>query len=306
MLRLSQAAIPVLALAIACAAPPQRPASLGLPALGQQAYQAIWEFHPVNATYNGFHDFDARLGHYAPKTTAAFVSRLEQFVSQTEKLDTSALSLDEQIDRALLLSNLRMELFRIRTLKVLETNPGVYADECVQGIYYLLLRDFAPLSVRAQSVVSRMAEVLQVLADARANVRNPPRLYAQAAIEELRSGEELYAATAQDLGEKVPELKDGLQKRSLQAIAAMQAYRQELEQNLDQCPESFAMGQDNYDYCLRTDHFLPFDSDSLLHLGENVFRETDSLIRLLQQQRADYEKTIERLPEPFIPAPRAF
>jgi uncharacterized protein (DUF885 family) len=298
--------LPALALTLACAAAPGRDTPAELDELARAAYEVIFQFHPVSATANGFHAYDARLGHYTPGSIAAFKSALNQYCKRLEKFDTSGLNLDARIDRELLLANLKMELFRIERLKVFSTSPNLYADECVQGIYYLLLREFAPLPVRAQSVVSRMAEVPQVLAEARQNVRNPPRFHAQAAIEELRSGEELYAATARDLGMQVPELKAGLELRSRQAIDAMRAYRQELEQSLGSCPEAFAMGRDNYNYVLRTDHFLPFDSDSLLRLGENAFRATGALIRELEQQRDAHEKTIKRLPEPFVPASKAF
>jgi hypothetical protein len=49
--------------AAAFAIGPIRPDASGrLDSLGREAYRTLWEFHPVDATRCGFHDFDGRLG----------------------------------------------------------------------------------------------------------------------------------------------------------------------------------------------------------------------------------------------------
>jgi uncharacterized protein (DUF885 family) len=295
--------LPLSPLTVPAASPPP---SLELQALGKRVYETLWEFHPVDGTYQGFHNYDNRLGRYTSRSVAEATNKLRDYLREAEKLDPVHLSPDDQIDRELLLSNLKMELFRLENLKAWERNPKVYADECVGGVYYLLLRNFASLQVRAKSAAQRMAEVPRVLEDARKNVKDPPRIYVFSAIEELKTGEEFYAQTARDLGEQFPELKKDLSANSAKAIQAMRAYREELEKSLSSLKDDFAMGKENYDYLLKTAHFLPFDSDSLLRLGERMLAWSDSLIKVQQKAKEAYDKAHPQPPEPFVPAPRDF
>jgi uncharacterized protein (DUF885 family) len=133
-----------------------------LDTLARQAYRTLWDFHPVDATRSGFHEFDGRLGNYTPVRVAALKLRLKDYLQQLNRLDTLRLSLDDRIDRALLVSNLRMELFWLERFRLLERDPHFYSDECVGGVYYVLLREFAPLPVRALRAAERLADVRPV------------------------------------------------------------------------------------------------------------------------------------------------
>ena len=261
--------------------------SASLQELGKQAYDAIWQFRPVDATYNGFHQYDAELGRYTPARFQDFSRKLNAILARVGRLATTGLSLDDQIDRDLLVSNLQMELFSLDKLQVWRTNPMQYSDQCINGVYYLLLRNFAPLSVRAGHVAKRLAQIPGLIDEARRNVTNPPRLYAIAAIDELKTCEDFLDQSAQDLARQFPNLGPRLKTGAKQAVAAMRAYQKELEQRLPGLKDSFAMGKANFDYMLRAGNLLPFDSNSLLRIGEDVMAESDSEMKALEQQRRE-------------------
>jgi uncharacterized protein (DUF885 family) len=104
--------IVILFAASAFAIGPIRPGTSGrLDSLGRAAYRALWEFHPVDATRCGFHEFDGRLGDYSPARTVALKTAVNHLLAQLAALDTLSLSLDDRIDRELLVSNLKMGLF---------------------------------------------------------------------------------------------------------------------------------------------------------------------------------------------------
>jgi transposase len=247
-----------------------------LQSIAQRAFELLWQFHPVDATRIGFHKYDDRLGDYTPARVKAVRQQVDRFIVELDRLDTTGLSPDDRIDRLLLGSNLRMELFWLERRRLLVTNPCFYADECIQGVYSLLLREFAPLERRAGSVAARMADVPRFIDVARRNVKNPPRLFAAAAVERLRSGEELYAASASELGRSFPALKPRLDSASEVAVAAMRSWRSELEPMLSRLRAGFAMGRADYDYLLETDKFLSYDADSLLCLGERLLAQTEA------------------------------
>jgi uncharacterized protein (DUF885 family) len=277
-----------------------------LDTLARQVYRTLWDFHPVDATRSGFHEFDGRLGDYAPARVAALKLGLKDYLRQLDRLDTLRLSLDDRIDRLLLISNLKMELFWLERIRLLERDPHYYSDECVGGIYYVLLRDFAPLPVRALRAAERLADVPRFIRQARANVKDPPRLYAEAAIDELQDAEKFFSESADELGRQVPEMAGRLAADAAQAIAAVRAWRAELEAALPNLGDSFAMGRADFDYLLATDKFLDFDSDSLLRMGENLFARTDSLMKVQRAEQAEYEKLHPPEPPKDEPAPAGF
>jgi hypothetical protein len=206
------------------------------------------------------------------------------------------LSPDSQIDRELLISNIKTELFFLERLRPWEKSPFFYAQECIYGIYYLTLRDFAPVSRRARRVAERMADVPRLLREARALVQSPSRTHTIAAVGMLESGEELFARTAEELGRQAPDMRSRLLSNSKAAVRAMREYREHLGGILPGLGDDFAMGKENYDEYLRAKHLLAFDSDSLLRLGQNVLAQSDSLIRVLEARR---RRHLESHPEPL-------
>jgi len=274
--------------------------------LARQAYQALWKFHPVDATRCGFHELDGRLGDYSPARTAALRLEVRRFLAELDSLDTLKLSLDDRIDRELLASNLKMELFWLDQFKLLERDPHYYSDECIGGVYFVLLRDFAPLPVRALRAAERLEDVPRFIKQARANVKDPPRLYAEAAIDGLKDAEDFFKESAAELGQQVPELASRLAAAADRASNSARAWRAGLELALPHLSDSFAMGKEKFDYLLATDKFLDFGSDSLLHMGENLFARTDSIMKVLRAEEAEMRKRHAPVPRKDEPAPAGF
>jgi uncharacterized protein (DUF885 family) len=293
--------------ASALAIGPIRPGASGrLDSLGRAAFRTLWEFHPVDATRCGFHEFDGRLGDYSPARTAALKLAVNRLLSRLDALDTLTLSLDDRIDRELLVSNLKMELFWLDRFKLLERNPFFYSDECIGGVYYVLLRDFAPLPVRALRAAERMEDVPRFIKQAQANIKNPPRLYTEAAIDELQDAERFFKESAAELGKQVPELAARLAAAADKAVNSVRAWRAGLELELPRLSDSFAMGREKFDYLLATDKFLDFGSDSLLRMGENLFERTDSVMKVLREEEAEVHKRHPPEPPKDEPAPAGF
>ncbi len=293
--------------ATALAIGPIRPGASGrLDSLGRAAYLALWDFHPVDATRCGFHELDGRLGDYSPARVAALKLQVRRFLAQLDGLDTLRLSLSDRIDRELLISNLKMELFWLERFNLLERDPHFYSDECIGGVYYLLLRDFAPLPERARRAAERLEDVPRFIKQARANVKSPPRLYAEAAIDGLKDAEDFFRESATDLGKQVPGLSSRLAAGADRAIASVRAWRAGLELDLPRLNDSFAMGKEKFDYLLATDKFLDFGSDSLLRMGENLFARTDSVRKALRAEQAEVRKRHPPEPPKDEPAPAGF
>ncbi|MBM3315052.1 DUF885 domain-containing protein, partial [candidate division WOR-3 bacterium] len=298
--------IVLLVAAVAASGCAHGPLDRDLQSLGRRACDVYFEFHPVDATRYGWHARDSLLASYSPERVRAYLGRVRAFLDMLGRLDTSLLNTDDLIDRELLVSNLKMELFWFDRMRWQERNPKLYTGECIDAVYFLLLRDFAPLPERARLVAARLSQVPRFLAEARRNVRNPPRLYAQAAIDDLRTGEQFFRESAARLAERFPELAGVLGGAADSAAAAMRRWRLELEAMLPGLSDRFAMGRENFDYLLRTDRFLDFDADSLLRMGENLLRQTDSAIKATDSARHQYYLRHNEPLDTVFPAPAGF
>ena len=268
--------------------------------LANDFIETLLEFRPVSATLVGNHKYDDLLSDHSAEHINHVVKKFQELLTKVELIDQGDLTIDEQIDHELLISNLKMEIFQLEQLRFWQKNPTVYVDECVQGIYSLLLRDFAPISVRAKNVALRLAEIPRVISEARQNIKNPSQTFTIAAIEELQTGEKFIDQSAKELSQQFPELNKELKTNAKQALKAMAAYRKELQKLLPKLKDNFAIGKENFDYILKIDHFLPYDSDSLLRLGENIFTKTDFAINVISQRKFEYEMKLPRSQKPEL------
>ena len=50
-------------------------------------------------------------------------------------------------------------------------NPAFYLDEVMEGIFALIIKEFAPLEQRLQSLAGRVREVPRVLAEGKSNLQ---------------------------------------------------------------------------------------------------------------------------------------
>lgn len=277
-----------------------------LDSLANDFIETLLEFRPVSATLVGNHKYDDRLSDYSAEHINHVVKIFQGLLTEVELIDQGDLTINERIDHELLISNLKMEIFQLEQLRFWQKNPTIYVDECVQGIYLLLLRDFAPISVRAKNVALRLAEIPRVISEARQNIKDPPATFTSAALEELRTGEKFIDQSTKELSKQIPELRKELMTNAKQAIKVMAAYRKELQKLLPKLKDNFAIGKENFDYILKIDHFLPFDSDSLLRLGENIFTKTDFAINVISQRKFEYEMKLPRSQKPELIPPKEF
>ncbi len=274
--------------------------------LANEFIEILWEFRPVSATLIGNHKYDDRLSHHSQERITDLVEKYQEILTKIEVISPDNLTIGAQIDRELLISNLKMEIFQLKQLKYWQKNPTIYVDECVQGIYSLLLRDFAPISIRVKNVALRLAEIPRVINEAMQNIKDPPKTFTITAIEELRTGEKFIDQSAKELSKQIPELRKALMINAKQAIKAMAGYRKELQKLLPKLKDNFAIGKENFDYILKIDHFLAFDSDSLLRLGENIFAKTDFAINVISQRKLEYEMKLPRSQKPELILPKEF
>jgi len=225
---------------------------------------------PVAASEQGFHGYDDRLTDFSPVAVAARASYIRQLLDRLRSADISGWSKDDKIDAILFRAQLEAPDFASRVRNLTATSPLVYTDEASNAIFSLIKKDYDTPRNRARAATKRLQQVPAMLEQAKKNLTQPVRLYAQWAVESARSIDPLYTGslmTALDKDLPAAE-RDALVTARDNAIKALHSYADWLEQRLPAMAEWKPIGLENYEYMLHRVLLLPFSAHDVAHLGE--------------------------------------
>ncbi len=241
------------------------------------------EESPVMATQLGDHRFDGRLADYSRAALDRQRRQLTQALTELERLSADGLDLDASIDHRLLTQIVKGIIREFDVLRGPERNPGSYADECMGGVFLLLIKEFAPLPERLKAITGRLRETPRVLEQARQNIvpEEVPPVWGQVALDSVQQGLALYRGVLPALAESVPEGKS-LLEASQAAAGAMDDYARFLQEIvLPRAQGRFPVGEKLFDEMLREDHMVDYSAQELLSTGRRLFQETwDQMVSL--------------------------
>ncbi len=80
---------------------------------------------------------------------------------------------------------IRSSLLDIESIRIWETNPDHYSSTASNAVFTIMSRNFAPQDERLKSVIARERQMPKMFEAARENLKNPPRIYTEVAIEQL-------------------------------------------------------------------------------------------------------------------------
>ncbi|MBN1575290.1 MAG: DUF885 domain-containing protein [Chitinispirillaceae bacterium] len=263
----------------------------------EKAIDDILRFSPTTATSLGDHRFDALLGDFSGETLERERNRFGNWLTHFQGFNADDWSIDNRIDRILIIQLFKNFIRSHDTLRWMSRHPGVASDECLIGVYELIMRDFAPLPQRMKSVLGRLYEVPRVLAESRELIipAEVPGVWAEVAVESIRQGIGLFTGLVPKLAETVPELKDAVSEASCSAAASLNAYADWIEHDvLPHAQGDFAVGKTSFDEILHEDHMVAYDADELLATGWRLIDETEERMKATAAQ-IDPDKTIKEL-----------
>jgi uncharacterized protein DUF885 len=138
-----------------------------------------FRLNPSAATATGFHrPYDTQLEDYSRTGINKQIALDEKYLPLFENMPQS----DE---RDLVISNLNADLLDKRDIRQWEKNPDIYSSRFTSSIFNLMSRKFAPPEVRLRAVIAREKRIPLVLDAAKANLKSPPRIYTEVALEQL-------------------------------------------------------------------------------------------------------------------------
>ena len=154
--------------------------------LAEQYFADVYfHFSPTAGTSNGLHQYDTQLEDYSAANIQKEIAALHAYEKKVEAIDPSALDASVAGDRQILLNNIRSSLLSLEVIRSWEKNPDIYSSGITGSAFTIMERPFAPPDARLKSLVEREKLMPQVLLEARKNLKNPPRIYTEIALEQI-------------------------------------------------------------------------------------------------------------------------
>ena len=190
--------------------------------------------HPSIAAGNGIHDHDGRLDDFSAAGIAAEIAALKRDGAALRAFDERRLTRDERVDRRILLGVIDGWLLEQETLQNWRRNPMLYASALADGVHNLMTMESNPAPVRMRRIISKLGKVPAFLDAARANIPNPPKLFAERGVSMMRGARDMLGRDL-DLAfaaEPNAALRDSLRRAADAAIPLIDTYIRHLEHSL--------------------------------------------------------------------------
>jgi uncharacterized protein (DUF885 family) len=234
--------------------------------------QVYFPYAPTNGTLVGYHQYDGQLEDYSRKNIDAEIAALKSFEKRIKAIhpDDSTDDFVPRSDPEMVLGNIRSTLLTLETIRPWEKNADNYSGACANGAFVLMERTFASPDERLRSLISREKQMPALLNNARLNLKNPPRIFTEIAIEQLpdivsffEHDVPLAFADAKD-----PALKAEFSQTNAAVIAALKSYQEWLKTDLlAKSNGDFRIGAETFQKKLEYDEMVDLPLDKLLEIG---------------------------------------
>ncbi len=232
--------------------------------------QVYYKFSPTAGTSAGLHQYDPQLEDYSAANVQREITALHEWERKVSALDTGALDAAPAADREILLNQIRSVLLQLEVVRGWEKNPDNYSSGITGSVFSLMERPYAPVNTRLRAAIAREKQMPQVFAEARKNLKNPPRIYTEIALEQIDG---LVSFFQHDVPEAFAAADDApakaeFAKTNAAVISALQSYGGWMKTDL--LPRSngdFRYGADTYSRALAYNEMVDVPLDHLLQIG---------------------------------------
>jgi uncharacterized protein (DUF885 family) len=246
--------------------------------------QVYFHYGPTNGTLVGYHQYDTQLEDFSRKSIDAEIAALKSFEQRIEAIhpDADAANFVPRSDREILLANIHSQLLTLETIRPWEKNADNYSSTCANGAFVLMERKFASPNERLRSLIAREKQMPALLNEARVNLKNPPHIFTEIAIEQLpdiisffEHDVPLAFADAND-----PALKTEFAQTNAAVIAGLKSYLDWLKTDvLARSNGDFRIGAQTFSTKLKYDEMVDIPLDKLLEIARADMRKNQDHFR---------------------------
>jgi uncharacterized protein (DUF885 family) len=247
----------------------------------------LFRFAPTVGTQMGLHQYDTQLEDYSAATIQKQIAALHTYEKKLEVIDPSALDASIAADHTILLNSIRSQLLSLEVIRNWEKNPDNYSSGVTNSIFVLMERPFAPVNTRLRAAVEREKQIPQVFVEARKNLKNPPRVFTDVALEQIDG---LISFFQNDVPAAFKDADDAAAKADFArtnaaVIQSLKDYSAWMKSDL--LPRSngdYRLGADIYRKKLAYDEMVDVPLDRLLQVGlDDLHRNQAEFARVAKE-----------------------
>jgi uncharacterized protein (DUF885 family) len=226
--------------------------------------------YPVVSSDSGLHTWDKSLTDYSLSAILARRLKVKEVLGKVRAMQPQNWGKEDYIDWLLFRSQLESIEFFGRVVNFEETDPQTYVNECSNGIFSLLKKEYDTPSNRALSATARLKQMPFLIEQGKRALNKPVRLYAELAIDSARSIDSLFNNSLMTLAKDLPAAeKAALDKARDEALASIHGFADWLERRLPGMVPFKPMGEENYNFLLKNIYLLPLDAKQVEMLGQS-------------------------------------
>jgi uncharacterized protein (DUF885 family) len=249
--------------------------------------QVYFKFSPTSGTSAGLHQYDAQLEDYSAAGVQRQVAALHEIEKKLMAIDPAALDAEPAADYAILLNNIRATLLQLEVVRGWEKNPDNYSSGVTNSIFVIMERPYAPVNVRLRAAIAREKQIPQVFVEARKNLKDPPRIYTEIALEQIDGLVSFFETDVPSAFAAADDAsaKSDFAKSNATVIAALKAYGSWLKTDL--LPRSngdFRYGADTFRKALAYNEMVDLPLDRLLQIAyDDLHRNQAEFARVAKE-----------------------
>ena len=264
--------------------------------------QVYFHYSPTGGTLTGYHEYDTQLENLASKNIEAEIADLKNFEKRVEAIhpDDAAVDFAPRSDREIVLASIKSQLLTLETIRPYEKNADSYSGIAANGAFSLMERKFASPDDRLRSLIARERQMPALFENARINLKNPPRIFTEIAIEQLPGITSFFEhdvplafADAKD-----PALKAEFAQSNAAVIASLNSYLGWLKTDLlAKSNGDFRIGAETFSKKLAYDEMVDIPLDKLLVIGWADLRKNQQHFKQVAKELEPNKEPSEVLEE---------
>ncbi len=193
---------------------------------------ASLQLRPAAATSLGEHRYDDRLDDLTPAARARWITQIRATLAALpERVNRADLDRADRIDYDIFEHDLQKRIWLTENFDPFVSDPRTYSQYISGAVYDVLAQSSLPREVNVTNAIARIRQVPSVLAAARMNLRNPPGVCVETAIQQNQGAIRFYQKDVFEIAGDTRQLAE-LKAAAAGLIPALEDYQKFLREDL--------------------------------------------------------------------------
>jgi uncharacterized protein (DUF885 family) len=244
--------------------------------------QIHFSFNPTHATKEGYAGFDEVLPDLSKDNLQELIKQYKVCLK-----NVSALSLDdsgEKIEQDLLKRKLQIQLYQMESVPHFEHNPAYYVNVLSSSLFDLMMSPDHTDSEKVHCILKRLEGFPTLIEQAKENLQKPIELWTSIAKDEIQGLFSYIKEVIEPYLKSQNQIATQVIQNATEAIFTLKHHLNELKT----FRKDFAIGQDNFEFILKTFHGIDSSANEIKEIG---FKQLDEISKQLSEQAEKIDPT---------------